>query len=189
MVKFIKCRMPLYLMLIDFFNSAINLKNIQRRGWVEKLSITHPESVADHSYCMAVIAMTLSDLEGCDSEKVLKMTLLHDLAESETGDIMPEEMDSQKKHTMESAALQKIFANLPEPVKSSYMDLWREYTDGITTESKLVHQIDKIEMALQASAYHTKGYQKEKLQPFFESADKEITNPALRELLKMIVPY
>ena len=70
------------MVILDFFKNALNLKNISRQGWIDKLSIKHPESVADHSYSMAIMAMVISDLENHDSEKILKMVLLHDLAES-----------------------------------------------------------------------------------------------------------
>jgi len=50
-------------MILDFFKTAANLKKISRQGWIDKLSLDHPESVADHSYSMAVISMVISDLE------------------------------------------------------------------------------------------------------------------------------
>ena len=76
--------------ILNFLKYSLNLKNVQRQGWIDKLSIQNPESVADHSYSMAMMAMIISDLENFDSEKILKMTLLHDLAESKIGDITPE---------------------------------------------------------------------------------------------------
>jgi len=78
------------MVVLDFFKNALNLKNISRQGWIDKLSIKDPESVADHSYSMAIMAMVISDLENYDSEKILKMVLLHDLAESKIGDFTPE---------------------------------------------------------------------------------------------------
>ena len=56
-------------MVIDFLKTAISLKKIQRQGWINKLSISNPESVADHSYSMAVIGMIIADLEDYDSAK------------------------------------------------------------------------------------------------------------------------
>ena len=76
-------------MILDFFKTSINLKKIQRQGWVDKLSITKPESVADHTYSMAIMGMIISDLENYNSEKIIKMILLHDLAESKIGDYTP----------------------------------------------------------------------------------------------------
>ena len=56
-------------MMFNFFKIAANLKNISRQGWIDKLSIDDPESVADHSYSMAIMSMVISDLENHDSEK------------------------------------------------------------------------------------------------------------------------
>ena len=50
-------------MNLDFFKTAANLKKIPRQGWIDKLSIDNPESVADHSYSMAIMSMLISDLE------------------------------------------------------------------------------------------------------------------------------
>ena len=55
-------------MIIDFFKTAANLKKVDRQGWVDKLSLDNPESVADHSYSMAIMGMVFSDLENYDSE-------------------------------------------------------------------------------------------------------------------------
>ena len=62
--------------LLDFFKNASNLKNISRQGWIDELSIKHPESVADHSYSMAIMAMIISDLDNYNSEKILKMGII-----------------------------------------------------------------------------------------------------------------
>ena len=84
-------------MILDFFKTAANLKKISRQGWIDKLSISEPESVADHSYSMAVIGMVISDLENYNSEKIIKMVLLHDLAESKIGDYTPEQLNKKKR--------------------------------------------------------------------------------------------
>ena len=69
-------------MIEKFFQNVLELKNIPRQGWKEKLGINNPESVAEHSYSTAAISMILSDLEGLNTEKIIKMALLHVLAES-----------------------------------------------------------------------------------------------------------
>ncbi|MFB5616514.1 MAG: HD family hydrolase [Nitrosopumilus sp.] len=174
-------------MIIDFFKTAANLKKVDRQGWVDKLSIDNPESVADHSYSMAIMGMVLSDLENYNSEKILKMILLHDLAEAEIGDYTPGQISAVKKNELENNAISKIFENLPESVKSQYQKIWNQYQENKTPESELVHQIDKLEMVLQAKLYEKDGYSKEKLQSFIESAKQEITNPKLKELFTKII--
>ena len=56
-----------------------------------------------------------------------------------------------------------------------------------SVESKMVHQIDKLEMVLQAKLYEKQGYPKEKLCSFFESAKLDITHPKLKELFRKIL--
>jgi putative hydrolase of HD superfamily len=131
--------------------------------------------------------MVLSDLENYNSEKVLKMILLHDLAEAEIGDYTPGQISAVKKNELENNAISKIFENLPESVKSQYQKIWNQYQENKTPESELVHQIDKLEMVLQAKLYEKDGYSKEKLQSFIESAKQEITNPKLKELFTKII--
>ncbi len=173
-------------MIIDFFNNAIRLKSTPRQGWIDKLSISNPESVADHSYSMAIMGMVLSDMKGYDSDKVLKMILLHDLAESEIGDYTPEQVSIEKKHEIEDEAFSKITKVLPNSTRSEYMEIWQEFKKGITAESKLVHQIDRLELALQAKAYQKEGHPQERLELFFEYAKKGITDPKLCKLFEEI---
>ena len=84
-------------MINEFFKITINLKKIPRQGWRNKLRMTNPESVADHCFSMSVIAMVLSDLQNLDTTKVLKMGLMHDLAESITGDLTTNEISKKEK--------------------------------------------------------------------------------------------
>jgi len=174
-------------MILDFFKTAANLKNISRQGWIDKLSINNPESVADHSYSMAIMSMVISDLENYNSEKILKMVLLHDLAESKIGDYTPQQISKERKKELENNAFFEIVNKLPVSIKSQYLQIWREYQENNSPESKIVHQIDELEMALQAKLYQNKGHSKEKLDSFFESAKIYITNPKLKELFRKIL--
>jgi|TARA_B100001105_G_C22120178_1_gene327165 putative hydrolase of HD superfamily len=174
-------------MILDFFKNSANLKNIPRQGWIDKLSISSPESVSDHSYSMAIMCMIISDLRNLNSEKILKMALLHDLAESIIGDFTPEQIDKEKKKKLENNAFEKIVKNLPEQIKSKYLEIWFEYQDNTSPEAKLIHQIDKLEMVLQAKIYQKNGYDKEKIESFFNSAKKEITDLKLKELFIQII--
>ncbi|MCH8915336.1 MAG: HD domain-containing protein [Thaumarchaeota archaeon] len=174
-------------MILDFFKTAANLKKISRQGWIEKLSLDNPESVADHTYSMAVIGMVISDLENYNSEKIIKMILLHDLAESKIGDFTPEQLNKEKKNELENNVFNKIIKNLPNLIKSQYLQIWQEYQENTSLESKLVHQIDKLEMALQAKIYKNDGHSQKKLESFFESAKIDITDPKLKELFTKII--
>jgi putative hydrolases of HD superfamily len=175
------------IMILDFFKTAVNLKNISRQGWVDKLSLKHPESVADHSYSMAIMGMAISDLENYNSEKISKMILLHDLAESKIGDYTPNQISKENKVKIENNAYDEMISVLPESIKLQYAQIWEEYQKHESPESKIVHQIDKLEMALQAKMYQKDGASKEAVESFFKSAEEGITHPKLREILNQIL--
>ena len=174
-------------MILDFFKTAVNLKNISRQGWINKLSLKHPESVSDHSYSMAIMGMVISDLENYNSEKILKMILLHDLAESKIGDYTPNQISKENKIKIENNAYDEIINALPDAIKLQYGQIWEEYQKQESPESKIVHQIDKLEMALQAKMYQKEGASKEAIESFFKSAENEITHPKLKELFNQII--
>lgn len=174
-------------MILNFFNTAANLKKTKRQGWIDKLNLKNPESVADHTFSMAIIGMILSDSEKYDTEKILKMILLHDLAESITGDYTPEQKPKNEKIILENNIIEKLLDELPYELKGNYLQLWEEYTSNKTKEASFVHQIDKLEMALQARIYHKDGISGDKLKTFFDSAKNEIKDPALLTLLNQLV--
>ena len=172
-------------MLLDFLNTSANLKNIPRQGWIDKLAIKNPESVADHTFSMAIIGMILSDSKKYNTEKILKMILLHDLAESVTGDFTPEQKPAIDKKILENKTMVEILSNLSEEIQDQYLKIWDEYQNNTTADANFVHQIDKFEMALQAKIYE-KQTNPEKTKVFLESAKKEITDENLVKMLEKL---
>jgi putative hydrolases of HD superfamily len=173
-------------MLFDFFYVISELKKVPRKGWKEKIGIDRPESVADHSYGTAVMAMVFSDTRNLNTEKILKMALLHDLAESITGDFTPTEISKENKKVVENEAMEEILSKLPSNLARSYGEIWKEFQEGNAKESVLLHDIDRLEMAVQAVKYSSEGFSKEKLQEFIESARKEIRSKELLEILDSV---
>ena len=174
------------IVILEFLNIAANLKEIPRQGWIDKLSIQNPESVADHSYSMLVIGMILSDLENYNTEKILKMIILHDLAESVIGDFTPEQKLKKEKMDLENKTIHEILSNLPENLQVQYVKLWKEFQKNESPESKFVHQVDKLEMVLQAKIYSKQIDSPERIQTFLDSAKLEIDHPNLLNLFKQI---
>jgi len=173
-------------LILDFLKIAANLKVVLRQGWIDKLSIKNPESVADHVYSMAIMGMILSDSQKYDTEKILKMILLHDLAESITGDFIPGQKSKEEKIILENNTIEKILTNLPENLQKEYLLLWNEYQKNDSKDANFVHQIDKLEMALQAKIYSEQNYSLKDFLPFFDSAEKEIKDPNLLKLFKQL---
>ena len=155
--------------LKGLMEKAARLKVTKRTGWME-YGVTSPESVADHSYSTALLSMILSDLQRLDTLKVLRMALIHDLAESKTGDLTPRQKTSIYGEK-EANAMEEILDTLPEETRRLYHDAWREYKENTSPEARLVHNTDKLDMLYQAREYEKKGY---KLDQFWETPiDKE----------------
>ena len=174
-------------MIENFFQKVLMLKTIHREGWKENLQINYPESVADHSYSVSAMSMILSDLEGLNTEKIIKMALLHDLAESIIGDIIPNKLTDDEKMFKENEAMKQILKNLPDKITKTYFEIWNDYQNNFSEESNLLHDIDKLEMAFQAKFYQENGIPKEKVLTFFNSANAEIKNKNLRNILSNII--
>jgi putative hydrolase of HD superfamily len=116
--------------------------------------------------------MVFSDTLGLDTSKVIKMCIIHDLAESITGDITPGEVSDKEKKFKENKAMKSILFSLPLSIQISYMNLWKEFLLNRSEEAQLVHNMDKLEMMLQAKEYSVQGYPTKNLEQFFKFAEK-----------------
>ena len=169
-------------MISDFFFQIAGLKTLPRTGWKVKLNLKDSESVAEHSYMMSVMAMVMSDMKNLNTEKIIKMSILHDWAESKIGDFMPDEISSEKKTELEEYAMSEILDDLPSKIKNDYYDIWNDYKDISSKEAKFVHELDRLEMALQGKIYE-KEDDPEKIKPFLTTAVEQIMDDDLKKIL------
>ena len=158
--------------LTPFFQHVLRLKHVKRAGWISRAQISNPESVADHSYSVCAISMALSDMLGLNTERVMKMAILHDLPESIIGDFMPGEVTKKKKRAEEKNAIETILRWIPPCLRSDYEGIWLEYLLNKTDIARLVHTVDKLEMALQARQYVSEGYPEHLLAQFLDFPKK-----------------
>ena len=91
---------------------------------------------------MSVMSMVLADMKSLNSEKVIKMSILHDWAESKIGDFLPDEIGYDKKSELENYAMTEILELLPQKIQSDYQDMWNELLVRDTPEARLVHELD-----------------------------------------------
>ena len=124
--------------LVDFMAFAEGLKRELRHSW---LSDGRRESVAEHSWAMALMALIAAPhLERpVDLAKALKMILVHDLVEAAAGDVPVFEIGERKarKTERERAAIEEIRARLGAPVGEEIHALWHEFEDRRTDEARL----------------------------------------------------
>lgn len=161
-----------------------HLKHLFRQGWLKRgVPEAQCESVAEHIFGMAMLAWMVAD--GLDTpvdrQKVIEMTLVHELGEIYTGDITPGDgVDPLEKHRLERESLERIIAGLP--VAQTWRALWDEFEAGHTAEARLVRRLDRLEMGLQARIYAQAGFSG--MEEFRESAWQAADDPRLRELLQ-----
>lgn len=130
--------------LTHFIFEAAALKRLQRTGW-QVLGGENKESIAEHSYMVAVISYVLAGELNADEEKVMKMGLFHDLSETRTGDVYKLADFYVKVDTMK--ATKDVFSNLTHWGK--IVDLIDEYEDEKTLEAKIVHDADTLALMIE----------------------------------------
>ncbi|KAJ6485583.1 HD domain-containing protein [Mycena sanguinolenta] len=165
---------------LAFFHLIEKLKTQKRTGWVDN-KIPNPESISDHMYRMAVLAMCSSD-EKLDIAKCVMMCLVHDLAEAYVGDIAPREgITSEEKHRREEEAMHNIVHDMlhDSPAARQIEALWKEYEERQTPEARFVKDLDRFEMAAQAAEYERDH--DASLQPFFDSSLPNLQHPEVQE--------
>ncbi len=139
--------------ILDFFVRAEKLKATLRASWTSDSS--RSESVADHSWMSCLLAMTLLEKVSVpmNRERVLKMIILHDLAEAVTGDIpltnQQGSFSHEEKHLAERKAMHLLLEPLDESTRKEFFGLWEENEAAETLESKFVHAVDYLEGCLQ----------------------------------------
>ena len=150
---------------VEFFSTHVGgLKLVPRTGWLNHgISPLKCESVADHSYRLAILVM-LYDPDAnlgkkLNISKMSQMALLHDLAESIVGDITPPAdsgVSRAEKHDLEHKAMVTILATLSDKKKAEFRSLFEEYEAQVTEEAKFVKDCDRIEMCSQALEYENR---------------------------------
>jgi putative hydrolase of HD superfamily len=145
--------------LIETLLECNQLKTIPRMGWRVR-GVREGESVAEHSWAVALLSMMLVDRLAApvDREKVLRIALIHDLPESVTGDIhapATKLLGEDVKEAAEARIMERLFGRIPEGAE--YVRLWREFAERSSVEGRIVRAADKLEMFTQAYEYELEG--------------------------------
>ncbi|KDE05398.1 hypothetical protein MVLG_04195 [Microbotryum lychnidis-dioicae p1A1 Lamole] len=174
--------------MLGFFHTLERLKTNKRTGWVNN-NVRLPESIADHMYRMSMMALVLPPPTNgeppLDISRCVMMSLVHDLAEADVGDITPEHasgISREQKHLMEQAAMERIKRLLGHPSIASLRveSLWREYEDRQTPEAKFVKDLDQFELAVQGVEYE-KAQGIQSIQAFFDTTVSRILHPTVKQ--------
>jgi putative hydrolase of HD superfamily len=179
------------------------MKGIPRSGWLSHhISLQDVESVADHSFSTCVLSMLLADLESkrgvqIDTEKVLRIAILHDLAESLTFDISRAYLEymgpkgEAMKREIERTAWQHIAEGIKEPgLAREYSNLQNQYVADKSNETKIVHAADSMDILLQVVNYERRGYPSALLSNLWSERVNMVRHsdvPSAQVILKLII--
>ncbi|ELZ43006.1 metal dependent phosphohydrolase [Halorubrum californiense DSM 19288] len=157
---------------LDAVLAAYDLKDERRTGW-QLRGVEDPESVAAHSWGVAYLVLTLgdrlaADLPGVDLDRALRLAVVHDVAEAETGDVATraadvadhgedtpradstaEAADCEAKVAAEREAMRDLAGPLPERVR----DAWEAYEARDSPAAVLAKECDLLDTCLQAVTY------------------------------------
>ena len=134
--------------ILAFLRAAEALKNVTRSAWT---SGGQPESVAEHSWRLCLMALALErELGGVDIARLLKLCIIHDLGEAIGGDIPAiHQAPGTSKSVQERADLLTLAKPLPEKIRAEIVALWDEYDAARTTEARIAKALDKLETIMQ----------------------------------------
>jgi putative hydrolase of HD superfamily len=162
--------------MLPILSDLQRLKRLDRTGWVLRGLAPGAESVAAHSYGVAVAAMLLADEARArgvelDVERVLRLALLHDLAEARTGDMprtMAEYYGAEARRRAEGLAFADAVRGLDGPLREEYERLHEDYEARASVEARIVKAADIVDLLAQALTFERAGARE--LDEFWEGA-------------------
>lgn len=140
---------------IDFIIEIDKLKKIIRK--TPLFDNSRKENDAEHSWHISLMAIILLEYSNhkVDILRVIKMLLIHDLVEIDAGDTFLYAPNRNDRFSIEKKAAEKIFSILPDDQKEEFLNLWVEFEQRNTDDSKFAAVLDRLEPLLQN--YLTKG--------------------------------
>lgn len=140
-----------FLLVID------EMKNVLRRNLV--VDGSRRENDAEHSWHLAMLAMILEEYSAqkVDIERVLKITLVHDLVEVYAGDTFAYDVKgNEDKLDREIEAANRLFGMLDPVQGAEIRALWDEFEAKETAESRYANAVDRLQPLL--LNYMTNGH-------------------------------
>jgi len=188
---------------LKFLLNIGRMKIIPRSGWISHgVSLPDVESVADHSYSTCVLSLLIADLENergarVNVERVLRLAVFHDMAESLTFDISRAYLEylgrrgGRIKAELERSASKHLIQNIKERRLSRlYLQLQAEFEANRTLESRIVHAADALDILLQVIEYRRRGYPETLLQELWTQTTERLGDvriPSVTTIHRLIV--
>jgi putative hydrolase of HD superfamily len=135
---------------LEFIKEIDKLKYIQRKTKI--FNSNRHENDAEHSWHLAMMVMVMAEHANApiDMLKVIKMVLIHDIVEIDSGDVFF--YDTTKNHSNtdeELLAANRIFGLLPEEQAQQLIEIWKEFKAGETDDAKFAKSMDRLAPMMQ----------------------------------------
>lgn len=118
------------------------------------------ENDAEHSWSVALICMLVAGRietelgTKIDQAKLLKMAIIHDLAEIITGDTKTwDEMARINKEAKERSAIRELTNKLPSDLAEELTSLWEECEKKESIEAMIVKSIDRFDPVIHRTVF------------------------------------
>ena len=167
--------------IANFLFEAGRLKRLPRSGWL-LAGINHCESVADHSFRVALIGYILALMENTDPGEVVCMCLLHDIPETRLGDIDGiGKKYLNKNKAVEREVFKEQTASMPNVISEALDTLSGElFGSRHSLAANLVSDADKLECFIQALEYKTS--RNASVEPFLDLKETAFHTESARTL-------
>ena len=146
-----------FMQQIEFILEVDKLKHVLRQTIL--MDKSRRENSAEHSWHIALTVMVLSEYArdaGIDFFRVMKILLVHDLIEIDAGDTYCYDDQGRKDQGQrEKLAADRIFNILPPDQAGTFRDLWDEFEERKTPESRFANALDRVQPLLHN--YFTRG--------------------------------
>lgn len=134
---------------LSFLREIDRLKTVVRQSSL--LDKSRKENSAEHSWHLAMYAFVLNEYASgvVDTNRVIRMLLLHDIVEIDVGDFPIHGGSSfEMQAEQEEKAAIRLFGLLPPEQGGEFLDLWREFERGETEDAKFAKAIDRFQPLL-----------------------------------------
>nr|WP_295377287.1 HD domain-containing protein [Pseudoxanthomonas sp.] len=155
--------------IVDFILEVDKLKAVTRK--IRLRGIDRHENSAEHSWQLALLATSLTQYAptDIDMDRVVRMLLVHDIGEIDTGDTMAFVEDGwEARKAAELAAVRRIFGLLPASEGGLLLALWQEFDEALTPEAVFAHAVDRampvlLNLANQGQSWRENGISHERV--------------------------
>lgn len=138
----------------DFLAEADRLKSVLRATTL--CDGSRRENSGEHSWHLALYALVLADqaAPGVNIDRVIRMLILHDLVEIDTGDVPIHAADgaahgSAETMAAEARAADRIFGLLPHDLRDDLRALWEEFEAAATPDAIFAKSLDRVQPVMQ----------------------------------------